>query len=368
MHALKDEAFVVRAAVPADVPALDEAIARIDEETEFLAKPGEYLRRWAPGFAERLATMNEKGTGAYFIAATGGEIVGFLGAFAGDYARTRGVVHVGHVGARAAWRGRGIGSALFAAIEDWARAQGAWRIDLRVDSENAPGLALYAKRGFVVEGRMVDGACTHGAWRDHLLMAKALRVLTEPAWQPLELSPSGEGADGPVSLRRLRAEDASALRAFQLALTAETPFLLMQPADVPDAAAMAANLAKGLENPGRLDVVAVIPGADRERIVGHASAEREQATRTGRNAYVGIHVRRSHWRRGIGRHLAVAVETWAREQSLRRLTGLFQAHNTRALRFATAAGFRQELASPRYAVIDGKAADRVRVVKFLTVR
>jgi RimJ/RimL family protein N-acetyltransferase len=50
---------------------------------------------------------------------------------------------------------------------------------------------------------------------------------------------------------------------------------------------------------------------------------------------------------------------------LRRLTGHVLTHNTRALRFATAAGFREELLSPRYAVIDGRAADRVRVVKFL---
>jgi RimJ/RimL family protein N-acetyltransferase len=44
---------------------------------------------------------------------------------------------------------------------------------------------------------------------------------------------------------------------------------------------------------------------------------------------------------------------------------LLQAHNTRALRFAAACGFWEELVSPRYAVIDGRAVDRVRVVKFL---
>jgi hypothetical protein len=107
MHALKQEAFVVRRAVPADVPALDHAIAKIDEETEFLAVPGEYMRRWAPGFAERLAAMNAKGTGAYVIAEAGGEIVGFLGAFAGGLKRTRGVVYIAHVGVRRAWRGQG---------------------------------------------------------------------------------------------------------------------------------------------------------------------------------------------------------------------------------------------------------------------
>src|SRR5436853_5768989 len=123
MHALKQVTFIVRHAVPADVPALTATIAKIDEETEFLGPPGEYLRRWAPGFDERLAAMNAKGTGAYFLAEHGGEIVGFLGAFAGGLERTRGVVYIAHVGVRVAWRGRGIGATLFAAIDDWARGQ-----------------------------------------------------------------------------------------------------------------------------------------------------------------------------------------------------------------------------------------------------
>jgi RimJ/RimL family protein N-acetyltransferase len=365
MDASTKQDFIVRHAAPDDVPALDQAIATIDEETEFLAKPGEYRQRWAPGFADRLKEMNAKNTGAYVIALHGGEIVGFLGAFAGAIKRTRGIVYIAHVGVRAAWRGRGVGTALFAAIEDWAPAQNAWRLDLRVDTQNARGLALYKKRGFVVEGRIVDGACTHGVWRDHFLMAKALRVLAEPPWEPLELAPTGEGVDGPISFRRLRADDAARLRAFQIGLAGETPFLLLQPSDVPDEPTLAATVARGLQDPGRIDVVAVVPAADGERIVGHALAEREEAARMRHNAYVSVHVLRSHWRRGIGRHLAVAVDTWARGQGLRRLTGMIQAHNTRALRFATAAGFREELVSPRYAVIEGRALDRVRVVKFL---
>jgi len=362
MGASKEEDFTIRHAVPADVPALDAAIARIDEETEFLAKPGEYMRRWAPGFADRLKEMGEKGTGAYVLAANGGEIVGFLGAFAGPLARTRGVIYIAHVGVRETWRGRGVGTALFGAIEDWARAQGAWRLDLRVDTQNPRGLALYRKRGFIIEGRIVDGACTHGIWRDHFLMAKALRPLTEPAWAPLELGPDGEGAPG---FRRLQADDAGKLRAFQLKLLAETPFLLMGPDDVPDEATMAKTLEEGLEESGRFDMVAVVTDNGGERIVGHATAAREAPTRMQHNAYANVHVLRSHWRCGIGRRLAAELEAWARAQNVRRLTGLLTAHNTGALRFAAARGFREELVSPRYAVVDGKTVDRVRVVKFV---
>ena len=364
MRKVKQNDFTVRRAAPADVPALDQAIARIDEETEFLAKPGEYLRRWAPGFAERLKELNEKGTGAYFLAVAGGEVIGFLGAYAGPVERTRGVVYIAHVGVREKWRGRGVGAALFAAIEDWARAQRAWRLDLRVDTKNARGLALYKKRGFAVEGRIVDGALREGVWCDHFLMAKALRPLAELAWEPLELE-SGERARDEVSFRPLRVEDAGLLRAFQRTLLGETPFLLTQPQDVPDEAAVTKALGESLKEPGRFDLVAVAGHGDGERIVGHANAEREAGTRMRHNAYLSTHVLRDYWRRGIGRRLAAEVDAWAREQRLRRITGLMQAHNTRALRFATAWGFRQELVSPRYAVVEGKAVDRVRVVKFL---
>jgi RimJ/RimL family protein N-acetyltransferase len=365
MHAIKEEAFIVRHAGPADVAPLTATIAKIDEETEFLGLPGEYLQRWAPGLGERLKEMGEKGTGAYVIAQAGGELVGFLGAFAGSLARTRGVVYIAHVGVRAAWRGRGVGSALFAAIEDWARGQGAWRLDLRVDTQNARGLALYRKRGFTVEGRIVAGACTDGVWRDHFLMAKALRMLSEPAWQPLELPPAGEGTDGPVSFRRLRTDDAQRLRAFQLKVVGETPFMLMQPADVLDEATFAKNLADRLKEPGCFDLVATVAGPDGDHIVGRAVAEREPSARMHHNADANVNVRRSHWGRGIGRQLAAAIDAWAREQNVRRLTGLALAHNTRALRFAAAAGFREELISPRYAIIDGRAVDRTRVVRFV---
>jgi RimJ/RimL family protein N-acetyltransferase len=365
MHALKEKAFVVRHAVPADVPALDAAIAKIDEETEFLAVPGEYMRRWAPGFAERLAAMNAKGTGAYVIAEAADEIVGFLGAFAGSLGRTRGIIYIGHVGVRAAWRGQGVGTALYAAIEEWARGQGAWRFDLRVDTENARGIALYQKRGFTIEGRVVDGACTDGVWRDHFIMAKAPRVLGEPLCQPLELPPSGERPDGAVSFRRTTPDDAARLRAFQLQVTGETPFALMQAADVLDEAKIAADLSEGAKQSGRFDLLAVVAGADGERVVGRAFAEREAGTRMQHNAYANVNVLHSHWGRSVGRQLAAAIDTWAREQNLRRLTGQVLTHNTRALRFATATGFREELVSPRYAVIDGRAAGRMRVVKFL---
>jgi hypothetical protein len=64
------------------------------------------------------------------------------------------------------------------------------------------------------------------------------------------------------------AEDAARVRVFQRQVTGETPFMLMQSADVPDEKTIAADLAEGLKQPGRFDLVATVAGADGERADG----------------------------------------------------------------------------------------------------
>lgn len=48
----------------------------------------------------------------------------------------------------AAERGRGLGRALLRAIEEWAGARGATRLQLLADRENAPALEFYARMGW----------------------------------------------------------------------------------------------------------------------------------------------------------------------------------------------------------------------------
>ena len=48
-----------------------------------------------------------------------------------------------------AQRGRGLGAAVLGAIARWARARGAGRLYLQVESDNGPARRLYARAGFV---------------------------------------------------------------------------------------------------------------------------------------------------------------------------------------------------------------------------
>ena len=68
--------------------------------------------------------------------------------------------HVGRIGmgVHDSWTGRGLGSALLAALLDTAdNWLGLHRVELTVWTDNAPALALYRRFGFAVEG-------THGAF------------------------------------------------------------------------------------------------------------------------------------------------------------------------------------------------------------
>ncbi len=67
----------------------------------------------------------------------------------------------------------GIGSALLAAAQDWARAQHARRLWLQVNRGNAPAIAAYRKQGFhVVESRVFD--IGNGFVMDDHVMEKTL--------------------------------------------------------------------------------------------------------------------------------------------------------------------------------------------------
>ena len=68
---------------------------------------------------------------------------------------------------------RGIGSALLAAAQDWARTQHARRLWLQVNRGNAPAIAAYRKQGFrVVESRVFD--IGNGFVMDDHVMEKTL--------------------------------------------------------------------------------------------------------------------------------------------------------------------------------------------------
>jgi RimJ/RimL family protein N-acetyltransferase len=353
--------IIIREAESQDGPALADAIAQINLETEFLDEPGE-RPPWADCSEAFLRALNRTGDGAYFIAIQDGAIVGYLGAVVPRLTSCRGAIFIGSAGLSMTHRGLGIGTRLFGAIEAWARAHGAWRLELRCDVENHRGLALFHKCGFQIEGRVIRAFRVGNAWRDHYWMGKLLEHDEREVATLVDLSPLGPRRDiKSVRIRPVQSGDGFSLQQFNKTLIEESPVFLMTPADLAaDIAQVEETIAEDVRQEGRHVLVAT----DFEhRIVGVAGVWREPYDRAAHDASCLVHVLRSWSGCSIGRQLADRVEHWASERGLRRLTASLLANNQRGRRFAEARGYRVEVVMQCYARLGERQVDRIRLVR-----
>jgi len=363
--------IAIREVVPEDAHALLRAIETIDGETEFLGLPGT-RPPWANDPETRIRGYLDRGTGTYILAIDDdGEIIGYLGAWTGWVERTRGVIFIPHVGIRAAYRGQGIGNRLFEAVESWARARGARRMELRVAEENARGRALYTKRGFREEGRVPDAARRGGRWCADYWMGRALADDALPRWDPIEQPRADRPRDtapesGALDIRPLRPEEASLLQAWERSLLTGSLVHLKQASEVAGLTEIAKDLADGAAASTRFSRAALIGEPGRQRVVAYMNAWSFTGFRSEHDAHFTLNVLPASAGRGIGGQLGAALEAWAPAHGIHRLTTLVQSNNARGLRFGEARGFRREAVAPNYAVIDGRSVDRIQLGKILS--
>jgi RimJ/RimL family protein N-acetyltransferase len=344
------------------------AAAQIDAETEFLGVPGQ-LHPWAERPDAELRALSEGDRGIVLLALSGaGAIVGYLSAFAGHFTRSRGNVFIAVVGLRESYRGQGVGTRLFEAVEAWARERRAWRLELRVSSLNERGQALYGKRGFQVEGRIRGGVFRRGAWTDDFWMGKLLEPLPGRALAHVPPSDSRSGAARRASevrpvLREMRAGDGAGFHAWDLRMTEATPYMLKLTSEVAPAEAIERDIARIPADP-RLWCVAIVPDARGvASIVGFASGNIEFGFRMQHDAFVNVAVAPEWQGRGLGRELHDRVKAWALDRGVRRLTTAVQAPNHAGRAFAAALGYEVEVTMRGYSLIGGRMIDRLRLGK-----
>lgn len=342
------------------------AVEQINNETEFLGVPGEG-HPWDGRFDEEIARLAERGSGVMLVALDGGAVVGYLSAFTGWYERQRGNVFIAVVGLQERYRGRGIGTRFFAAVEEWARGQGAWRLELRVSSLNQRGQALYRKCGFANEGTIRAGVLRNGAWTDDFWMGKLL----DPAAPRMPVPgsaprPSGRHATHTLVLRETRPGDGAAFRDWEMRMCATTPLAIKQPGEVAPLDAIERDFAAAGGGDPRIWLAAVQQDMyGPEAIIGFASASIERRFRMGSDAWISVTVLPEWSGQGLGGRLHARLEAWARARGARRLTAAVQAPNPAARAFAAAMGYDEEVTMRGMSRINGLLVDRVRVGKLL---
>ena len=164
---------VVRAAAEPDVPALIALTNRLAQEASLLFVVPVDPATGVEDVRQFLQAAAASGNNAVIVAAEGDQLVGLATATGGVHPAKRAAVEIG-IGVLATHQGRGIGRALMARLEDWARSAGIRRLQLPVVTTNEPAIALYRQSGFAVEGTLRESVRVDGRYVDQYMMAKLL--------------------------------------------------------------------------------------------------------------------------------------------------------------------------------------------------
>ena len=161
----------IRAIEPGDAEAFLALCKRLDAETKLMMLEPAERTLSVQEQRKRIETLAENET--IFAALDGKMLVGFLACYGYQPRRKRHCAYL-VIGVLQAYTGQGVGAALFERVERWAKAHDLSRLELTVMTHNRAGLALYYKRGFVVEGRLRNSLRVDGRYVDEYAMAKLL--------------------------------------------------------------------------------------------------------------------------------------------------------------------------------------------------
>lgn len=164
------EKVIIRKAVKSDAKALIEYLNIIGGESDFLTFGIGQFGRSIEHEEEFIEDVLSKGNSLFIIAEINGKIVGNLNFSGGPRERN---AHVGEFGVsvlKEYW-GNGIGEELIRYLINWSKNSGIIRkLNLRVRNDNARGICLYKKLGFLEEGSLKRDFLINNEFYDSLLM------------------------------------------------------------------------------------------------------------------------------------------------------------------------------------------------------
>lgn len=167
---MPEAALIIRRVRPDDAAAIAAAMSDPEVARGLLQMPYGSEEFWRKRIAEMPAGNSAQEI--MLVAERGGFVVGNAGLHGMNALRRRHVAGLGISVNRSA-QGQGVGSALMAALMDWAdRWAQILRIELTVFSDNEAAIGLYRKFGFVHEGTHRAYALRDGVYADVHAMAR----------------------------------------------------------------------------------------------------------------------------------------------------------------------------------------------------
>ncbi|MGG0642996.1 GNAT family N-acetyltransferase [Sporosarcina gallistercoris] len=156
-----------------DAKQLCHLIQQVENDSQYmLFGPGERSVT-SEQLQSRILAMNGENGSTLIVAESDGKLVGYLMAIGGSSNRTKHTVYL-VVGILTGYRGQGIGTELFEALEKWAKQQNIHRMELTVAQPNEAGIRLYKKMKFTIEGTKRNSLNIDGNYVDEYYMSKLI--------------------------------------------------------------------------------------------------------------------------------------------------------------------------------------------------
>ncbi|MFD1017806.1 GNAT family N-acetyltransferase [Thalassobacillus hwangdonensis] len=163
----------IREITLADTEKFIELIQKVENSSKFMLMEAGERQTTLEQQRKNLLHIEKQENATIFVAEEGEHLVGYLMAVGGTVKRKRHSAYL-VIGVLEAHRGKGIGTALFQTLSEWAHAKGISRLELTVVTENDGGVALYKKCGFEVEGTKRHSLVIDGKFYDEYYMSRLL--------------------------------------------------------------------------------------------------------------------------------------------------------------------------------------------------
>jgi len=165
--------MIIREIAVEDAEKLINLIKEIEAKSNFMLMEAGERKTTPEQQRKQLERIEQQSNSTIFVAEEKDKLVGYLFAMGGTVKKTKHSAYI-VIGILEEFRGKGIGTSLFKNVEQWGLKNNISRLELTVVTQNKPGVALYKKSGFEIEGIKRNSLTINGKLFDEYYMSKLL--------------------------------------------------------------------------------------------------------------------------------------------------------------------------------------------------
>ncbi|MGN7388107.1 N-acetyltransferase family protein [Sporosarcina sp. SAFN-015] len=164
--------MIIRQVQINDANQLSQLIGEVERTSQTMLYEAGERKLSAEQLKKRIESLGADAS-TILVAEIDESLVGYMMVIAGTANRNKHSAYI-VIGISEAFRGQGVGKALFKSLNDWSIQNKLHRVELTVMSNNTAAIVLYEKAGFIKEGVKKDSLFVNGQYVDEYYMAKLL--------------------------------------------------------------------------------------------------------------------------------------------------------------------------------------------------